>query len=52
MEDIRNFAKGLVEKLPGYEIFKEDTDSRIVLIKNRRKGMDIDPIIKNVEPNV
>jgi len=52
MEDIRNFAKGLVEKLPGYEIFKEDIDSRIVLIKNRREGMDIDPIIKNVEPNV
>jgi wyosine [tRNA(Phe)-imidazoG37] synthetase (radical SAM superfamily) len=52
MEDIRNFARGLVEKLPGYDIFDEDVDSRVVLIKNRRPRMDIDPIIKSVEPNV
>ncbi|BFI73174.1 4-demethylwyosine synthase TYW1 [Nanoarchaeota archaeon] len=52
MEDVRNFSKGLAEKLPGYEIFKEDIDSRVVLIKNRRPGMDIDPIIRSVEPNV
>ncbi|BBL45755.1 tRNA wybutosine-synthesizing protein 1 [Nanobdella aerobiophila] len=52
LNELIDFAEGLVEYLPGYEIYDKDKDSRIVLIKNRRKGMDIDPIIKSVEPNI
>lgn len=51
-EEVKEFALELLKHLPGYEFMDEDEDSRIVVLKNRRKGMDIDPIIKSVEPNV
>lgn len=52
MEDVIRFSEGLSKHLKGYEIYDMDEDSRIVLIKNRNKGMDIDPIIRSPEPNV
>jgi len=51
-EYIREWAKELVEYLPGYEYWKEHEPSRVVCIKNRNPGYDIDPIIRCVEPNV
>ncbi len=46
------WAKKLSKYLPGYEYWKEDEPSRIAVLKNRKPGMDIDPIIRGPEPNV
>ena len=51
-EDVKAFAMELVKHLPGYEYMNEDEASRIVVLKNRRPGMDIDPIIRSPVPNV
>ena len=51
-EYVKEFALELLEYLPGYEYMDEFEPSRVVVLKNRRKGMDIDSIIHSVEPNV
>ncbi len=49
---VKKFALELLENLPGYEYMDEFPPSRAVVLKNRRPGMDIDPVIRSVEPNV
>jgi len=51
-EDVLEFAKKLEKKLDNFRYMNEDADSRVVVLKNISEGMDIDPIIKSVEPNV
>ncbi len=51
-EEIVEWAKKLVEYLPGYEYWNEHPPSRIAVLKNRNPGMDIDPIIRSPYPNV
>ena len=49
---VKSFALKLLEHLPGYSLMDEFEPSRVVVLKNRREGMDIDPIIRSVDPNV
>ncbi len=49
---VREFSFKLLEYLPGYEYMDEDEPSRVVVLKNRREGMDIDPIITSPDPSV
>ena len=49
---VKDFALKLLGYLPGYEYMDEFEPSRVVVLKNKREGMDIDPIIRSVEPNV
>ncbi|HIP89991.1 MAG TPA: 4-demethylwyosine synthase TYW1 [Candidatus Nanopusillus sp.] len=49
---IVQWSKEFVEHLDGFEYWDEHKHSRVALLKNRKFGMDIDPIIKSVEPNV
>ncbi len=51
-EEVKTFTRRLAEYLPGYEYWKDDEPSRVSVLKNRREGMDIDPIIRSPEPNV
>ncbi len=46
------WTKKLLAHLPGFDFWKEDEPSRIAVLKNRRPGMDIDPIIRSVYPNL
>ena len=49
---VKTFALKLLEHLPGYSFMDEFEPSRVVVLKNRREGMDIDPIIRSVYPNL
>jgi len=49
---VKKFALALLDHLPGFEYMDEFEPSRVVVLKNRRPGMDIDPMIRSVEPNV
>jgi len=51
-EDIVNWAKEFVKYLDGYEFCDDHKPSRVAVIKNKNPGMDIDPLIRSVEPNV
>ncbi|MEM1634442.1 MAG: 4-demethylwyosine synthase TYW1 [Nanopusillaceae archaeon] len=49
-EYVVKFSKELEKHLENYKYMNEDSDSRIVVLKNIKE--DIDPIIKSVEPNI
>ncbi len=51
-EYVKRFALELLEHLPGYVYMDEFEPSRVVVLKNTREGMDIDPLISSPEPNV
>lgn len=49
---IKEWAAELEKHLEGFEYMDEHAASRIVVLKNRRDGMDIDPIIRGPLPNL
>ncbi|RIB35178.1 MAG: tRNA-modifying enzyme [Candidatus Nanoclepta minutus] len=51
-KDIVDLSRKFEKKLDNFNYMDEDEDSRIVVLKNISGGMDIDPIINSVEPNV
>ena len=51
-EEVKEFALKILKYLKGFEYMDEHEPSRVVVLKNKTPGMDIDPIIRSVEPNV